>query len=36
MKKKNDIEKTAGCGEILPVGINYDKDKRHTCLIEKA
>lgn len=35
IKEKNYIQKVAGYDEILLVGINYDKDKKHSCKIEK-
>lgn len=35
IKQQNYMQKAEGCGEILLVGINYDKKKHHTCKIEK-
>ena len=34
----NDMTTFAGRDDVMTllVGINYDKDKRHTCIIEKA
>ena len=37
IKNKNYTKKIKEySGEILLVGINYDKDKNHTCVIEKV
>lgn len=35
IRKKNYVQKVIDCKEILLVGINYDAEKRHQCLIEK-
>jgi hypothetical protein len=36
IKERNYIQKVAKCGEVLLVGINYDKkEKVHQCMIEK-
>jgi len=35
MKEKNYVQKVADCGEILLVGINYDEEKHHQCVIEE-
>lgn len=35
IKEKNYIQKVKDCRQILLVGINYDKEKRHQCKIER-
>ena len=35
IKAKNYIKQAKEYKEIVLVGINYDKEKHHTCLIEK-
>ncbi len=35
IKERNYIQRLAPYGEVLLVGINYDRDKKHTCKIEK-
>lgn len=35
IKNKNYIEQVKDCNEIILVGINYDGDKKHQCIIEK-
>lgn len=36
IKERNYIQKVKNCKEILLVGINYDKEKRHSCRIERV
>lgn len=35
IKNKNYLEQVKDCKEIILVGINYDGDKKHQCIIEK-
>ncbi len=35
IKEKNYMQRVDNCREILLVGINYDKEKHHSCKIEK-
>lgn len=35
IKKKNYLQKAESYKEVLLVAVNYDKDKRHTCRIER-
>ena len=35
IKNRNYIQKVKHCKDVLLVGINYDEEKHHTCIIEK-